>query len=208
VIPNTSAWDFLPPIKNIRAVEQGKQSWFSIQPVTAEEVCEAEWSTAPHFVLISNSIDGSSGEFYDRVAQEGYGNAGAPWPHDCDDCEEHNEYLPKVVGSNFASIVMSFFGQHGQYPFDMLSSSTTDNREEVDGYEYVANKMKEEGFGGKALAQYWRSVQEVEESGTGELPWRYTLEHAYTELPFVVGRLVKDIIKKKIQPVPIGYRWW
>jgi len=201
VIPDTSAWDFLPPIKNIRAIELGKRSWFSIQPVTVGEVSMADWSTIPHFVLIANSIDGTSGEFYDRVAQEGYGNARAPsWPHD-KGCDEHEEYLPKVLESNFARIVMSFFGQHDQYPFDLVCS-------EVDGHEYIAERMKKEGFGGRALGQYWRSIQEVEESGTGERPWRYTLEHAYTELPFVVGRSVKDIVKKKVEPVPMGYRWW
>jgi len=206
VIPNKSAWSFLPPVKNVRAVELGRQSWFSIQPVTDLEVRTAPWSTTPHFVLVSNSIDGTNGEFYDRIAEEGYGDAGAPWPHDCADCEEHNAYLPKVLESNFAGIVMSFFGQHDQYPFDLVSP--LNGEDEVDGHEYVAGSMKDEGFGGKALAHYWRSVQEVEESGTGERPWMYTLEHAYTELPFVVGRHVKDIMEKRIQPVPIGYRWW
>lgn len=174
--------------------------------MTSNEVCSASWTTTPHFVLIANSIDGTNGEFYDRVAEEGYGESGAPWPHECDDCAEHQEYLPKVLSSNFSRIIMSFFGQHNQYPFDLVSPINKDV--EIDGYEYVGDKMEQEGFGKKALENYWRSIRDVEESGTGERPWMYTLEHAYTELPFVVGRHVREIIRKKIQPVPIGYRWW
>lgn len=205
MIPNTSAWGALPPIKNVRAVELGKSSWFSIQPVTGEEVCTGSWATCPHFVLIANSIDGTNGEFYDRVAEDGYGDSSSASPHECDNCAEHLEYLPKVLESNFAQIVMSFFGQHDQYPFELVSP--LNSGEEKDGHECVAEKMRAEGFGKKALEHYWRSIQEVEESGTGERPWMYTLEHAYTELPFVIGRHVKDILAKKVQPVPIGYRW-
>ena len=68
--------------------------------------------------------------------------------------------------------------------------------------------MADAGFGGRALEQYWRSCKESVESGTGEHPWLYTFEHAYLELPFVVGRQVQEIVEKRIKPVPIGYRWW
>jgi hypothetical protein len=148
------------------------------------------WSTSAHYVLISNSIDGTAGEFYDRVA-------GAAKPHDSAKCEEHEKYLSKVIGSNFARIVMGYFGQHDQYPFETDSC----------GYEYVGSKMAAEGLGKKAVDNYWRSVREVEECGTGERPWMYTLEHAYTELPFVVGRHVRKVIEQKMPPVPIGYRY-
>jgi hypothetical protein len=199
-------WPSALPIKNIRAVNLGKESWFSIQAVTSDEVCTAPWSTSPHFVLISNSIDDTHGAFYDRIAQDGYGDAGAPWPHNCDDCEEHQNYLPKVLESNFSRIIMSFFGQHDQYPFDLVCP--TNPGEDVDGYEHVAQKMEAHGFSNDAMKHYWRACRGVEESGTGEHPWLYTFEHAYAELPFVVGREVKDILEKGIKPVPIGYRWW
>lgn len=108
---------------------------------------------------------------------------------------------------------MGFFGQHDQYPFDLPYSqpvTIADDQFEFfeDGHEYIARKMENHGFSREAMENYRRACQEVEESGTGERPWLYTFEHAYTELPFVVGRQVEDIMERGIKPVPIGYRWW
>ena len=206
MFPNQAAWQARPPFKNVCVVNVGKTSWFDIIPVSAEEVQSAEWATTPHFVLISNSHEGTNGEFYDRIAEDGYGELGNPWPHEADHCEEYEAHLPKVLESNFASIVMGFFGQHDQYPFDL--SPETEGCSDEDGHKHVAKKMADAGFGGRALEQYWRSCKESVESGTGEHPWLYTFEHAYLELPFVVGRQVQEIVEKRIKPVPIGYRWW
>lgn len=210
VTPNPSAWESISLITNVRAVDVGKDSWFHIEPVTSNQVCTSPWSTTPHFILISNSLDGTTGEFYDRVAEDGYGDAGSAWPHTDHVCAEHEAYVPKVLESNFARIVMGFFGQHDQYPFDLPSTPSSYDGLDVaeDGHEYVAHKMEDHGFGEKAMEHYWRACKEVEESGTGERPWLYTFEHAYTELPFVVGRQIEDIVGKGIRPVPIGYRWW
>lgn len=147
----------------------GKTSWFNIVPVTTEEVQSAPWATIPHFVLISNSNEGTNGEFYDRIAEDGYGELGNPWPHDADHCEEHEAYVSKVLESNFASTVMGFFGQHDQYPFDL--SQETDGCSGEYGHQHVAKKMMDAGFGGRALEQYWRSCRESSESGTGEYSW-------------------------------------
>lgn len=206
VTPNPAAWQARPPFKNLCAVSTGKASWFNIVPVSTEEVQSGPWATTPHFILISNSHEGSNGEFYDRIAEDGYGELGNPWPHEADHCEEYEAHLPKVLESNFASIVMRFFGQHDQYPFDL--SPETEGCSDEDGHKHVAKMMADAGFGGRALEQYWRSCEESVESGTGEHPWLYTFEHAYLELPFVVGRQVQEITEKRIKPVPIGYRWW
>jgi hypothetical protein len=184
----------------------GKASWFDIVPVSTEETQSASWATTPHFTLISNSHEGTNGEFYDRIAEDGYGELGNPWPHEADHCEEYEAHLPKVLESNFASMVMKFFGQHDQYPFEL--SPETEECSDEDGHKHVAQKMADAGFGGRALEQYWKSCEQSVESGTGEHPWLYTFEHAYLELPFVVGRQVQDLVEKRLKPVPIGYRWW
>ena len=206
VSPNPAAWQARPPFKNLCAVNAGKASWFDIVPVSTEEVQSAPWATTPHFILISNSHEGTNGEFYDRIAEDGYGELGNPWPHEADHCEEYEAHIPKVLESNFASIVMGFFGQHDQYPFELAPE--TEGCSDEDGREHVAKKMVDAGFGGRALDQYWRSCKGSVESGTGEHPWLYTFEHAYVELPFVVGRQAHEIMEKRIKPVPIGYRWW
>ena len=206
VSPNPAAWQARPPFKNLCAVNMGRASWFTIVSASMAEVQSSPWAATPHFVLISNSIEGTRGKFYDRIAEDGYGELGNPWPHDADYCEEHEAHLPKVLESNFASIIMGFFGQHDQYPFDF--SPESEGCSDEDGHKHVAKKMVDAGFGGRALEQYWRSCEESVESGTGEHPRLYTFEHAYLEFPFVVGRQVQEIMEKRIKPVPIGYRRW
>ena len=36
------------------------------------------WATTPHFVLISSSCEATSGEFYDGITEDGYGELGNP----------------------------------------------------------------------------------------------------------------------------------
>ena len=211
VLPNKTAWQAHPQFENlnIRAVDMGKISWFDIIPVeSVQEVQSAPWVTMPHFILISNSHEGTIGEFYDRIVEDGCGELGNPWPHVADHCEEHKAHHLNVLSSNFSSILMAFFGRHDQYPFVLSQEVGGCSGDNKAGHEHVAKKMAEARLGGRVLDQYWRSCKGSVESGTGEYRFLYTFEHAYTEFPFIVGRRVQEIMEKRIKPVPIGYRWW
>ena len=138
-----------------------------------------------HFVLISNSHEGTmNGELYDRIGKDDYGEFGDPWPHEVDHCEEYEAHLPKAPEPNFASIVMRFFGEHDQRPFE--PSPKTGGYSDEDRHRHVGKKMAGARFGGRALGQCWQS-------GTGEHPRLYRFKHAYSELPFVVGHQASGV---------------
>ena len=139
---NQAAWQARHLFRNLRAVNEGKASWFGIVPVSTEEVQSAPWATTPHFVLISNSQEGMNGELW------------SPRPHEADHREEREGHLPQVLESNFASMVMGFFGQHDQYPLE--SPLETEGCSNEDGHKHVAKKMADAGFRSRsALEQYW-----------------------------------------------------
>ena len=159
--------------------------------------------TTPHFVLISDSHEGTANdEFYDRVAEDRYRELGNPWLHEAGHCE-YKMHLLGVLGSNFASIATGFLGKHDQYPFEL--SLETEGCPDEDGHKHIVRKMVDAGFGGRALEQYWRPHTESVESGTGEHPWLYTFEHAYLELPSVVGRQVQEIVEKRVKHIPLWH---
>ena len=84
VCPNRAAGQACPPYKNLGLVNTYKTPYFKIVPVSTEEVRSALWTTTPHLIFISNSHEGTNGEFYDRIVEDGYGELGNPWPHEAD----------------------------------------------------------------------------------------------------------------------------
>jgi hypothetical protein len=52
------------------------------------------------------------------------------------------------------------------------------------------------------MEQYRQACKEAEDRSGN-----YMFEHMYTEMPFIVGRQVGDMISKGVKPTPMGYRW-
>jgi len=88
---------------------------------------------------------------------------------------------------------MKFFGEYDQRPFE--PSHKTEGYSDEDRHRHVAKKMADARFRGRALGQCWQS-------GAGEYSRLYTLEHAYSELPFVVVHQVQEVMEKRAKPVP------
>lgn len=174
----------------------GKDDWFDVTLATHEELISSPWASTPHIILVCVSINGSTGDFYNRLVDDNQEKLGCNKPHD-GPCHEQNEYTDSLRGANFSSILMHFFAQHDQFPFALPNKR--------DGHDYVAELLASE-LGEEAGAVFLKGRNEAVDLGTGRSAKLFSFQHIYLEYPGVVARQVKDMIDRKDKPALIGYR--
>jgi hypothetical protein len=186
------------PARDQQLMELGAQDWFTITRVNRAEVLSESWARRAHHVFVSNSIDGSMGDFYNRLVDENQNRLGPHTPHSADDCAEHTAHVARVLRSNFARVVMHFFGLHEQYPFDLPGG--------LDDYDAVAERIGE-AVGPDAVRAYRESISGAIEHGTGTAASLYSFQHAFLELPVTIARQVEAMERESAKPAPFGYQW-
>ncbi|KAH7921637.1 hypothetical protein BV22DRAFT_1132105 [Leucogyrophana mollusca] len=192
---NSTAWAASPAPD--RVVDMGEQGWFAVEYVPMEQVLSAAWAHTPHFIYISNSIDGSLSDFYDRLVDCNQERLGTHAPHDDDGCGEHVEHVKSVLEHNFSRAVMHFFGQHTQYPFTLPGQR--------DGYDAVAEFIRDT-LGADAQEAFRHAAHTTNDFSTASTRV-HTCMHAYLEFPAVVGRQVSAMMANGDKPAPFGYAW-
>jgi hypothetical protein len=157
----------------------------------------ASWCTPPHFIAIGNSL--SEGTKHRCMTASPKTIMTKPQHHPIlTTTIPDTAHAADVLESNFSGILMEFFAKHAQYPFDLLRGQSEDES------EYLVTKMRDNALSGNALDLYSRACTEYTATGSNA---PYIFEHAYAELPFVVGRQVEEVVEQETKPVPIGYRW-
>lgn len=175
----------------------GHTDWFTVDHVSLGQVLLEPWAQAPHFIYVSNSIDGSLSDFYDRLVDANQHHQGSHAPHNDDSCLVHLAHVKAIVEHNFSRAATHFFSQHGQYPFQLSGGR--------DGHEFVGNLIRET-LGEQAETAFRDVASCNDHSGTASTRL-HTCMHAYLELAVVVGRQVDEQTRKSEKPAPFGYTW-
>ncbi|KAK0449972.1 hypothetical protein EV421DRAFT_1293568 [Armillaria borealis] len=191
VTRNLDAWDRYNAVKDQDITAIGNADWFDITPVSHDEVISSSWSGLPHIVLIAVSADGPLEDFYHRLDHGSPSCLGSNQPH-TGPCSQIDDYASTVENVNLSELLMLFFAQHDQFPFALQS--------EKDGYEYVA-ELIESQLDEEASELFTNAREEAYEFGTGRSAKVYSFQHAYLELPGVVGRQVKGMLDRKEKPL-------
>lgn len=197
VAPKDS-WDPESIISDEEILHLGEREWFKFERVGHQDVLDSDWSRDGHFTIIANSIAGTREEFYGRLFEENQGEMGPNQPHFDDSCSECLEYIKGMESLNFSQLIMHFFGQHDQFPFELSEGDT--------GQTFVEEKLKTHI--GESASEYLKHASEkATEFGTGKSNHVFTIQHAFLELPVVIAQQVKDMLAAQAKPAPFGYTW-
>ncbi|KAJ3174874.1 hypothetical protein HDU87_006666 [Geranomyces variabilis] len=157
--------------------------------------CDAVLSE-PHVCLIANSIDGDNNALVELVMSDTHRGK----THSSHACDDNLEQIDKILGSKFNEVLLTFFAQHSDFPFEVPSEEGAEGERQIDP---LAESFEKHGL--RFMVDEHKSLRaRAQELGTSyEAMHLFVPQHMFLERPRdVIARLKErtDAAQRVILP--------